>query len=85
MADINALWFGEFPEELIPHARKHCKFLVGDAQGFVRHVEQGGAMHHKDWANKSKYLKYFDLFKIDNKEAKTLCGATGSPARLSYK
>lgn len=32
-ADVNPLWYGEFPEKLIPIVRAKCKFLVGDAQG----------------------------------------------------
>jgi sugar/nucleoside kinase (ribokinase family) len=69
---INPLWYGEFPEKLIPLVREKCKFLVADAQGFIRHV-QGETIHRKDWNKKKKYLKYFDLFKLDNKEAKVLC------------
>jgi hypothetical protein len=37
---------------------------------------EGEAIHHKDWHKKKKYLKYFDLFKIDNREAKVLCGTS---------
>jgi sugar/nucleoside kinase (ribokinase family) len=38
---INALWYGEFPPEFIPKVKLSCpsvKYLVADAQGFVRHV-----------------------------------------------
>ena len=38
---VNPLWYGEFPESLIPIAKQHSRFLVGDAQGFTRHVVDG--------------------------------------------
>ncbi len=70
---INPLWYGEFPEELIPEVRKKANFLVGDAQGFLRNVENG-TMTYRDWKGKEHYLKYFDLFKVDINESKILTG-----------
>lgn len=75
---MNALWLGEFPEALIPVVRnlKFCKYLVGDAQGFIRQIQEEGKIVRADWANKKDYLKCFDLFKIDSGEANLLCGTT---------
>jgi sugar/nucleoside kinase (ribokinase family) len=70
---INPLWHGEFPEELIPVIRKKTKFLAGDAQGFLRNIENG-QMVYRDWERKKEYLKYFDLFKVDVNEARILTG-----------
>jgi len=71
---INPLWYGEFPEHLIPRIKAKCKFLIGDAQGFLRVVDADGKISHSNWPKKSEYLKYFDLFKFDNKEAELLFG-----------
>ncbi len=71
---MNPLWYGEVPDELIASLRQKCALLVGDAQGFVRHIRPDGSMYTKDWARKAQLLKHFDLFKIDNKEARVLCG-----------
>ncbi|MCD6551445.1 MAG: carbohydrate kinase, partial [Thermotoga sp.] len=60
---INPLWYGEFPEELIPVLRERVRFLSADAQGFLR-VEESGKLVYKDWEHKD-YLSYFDLFKVD--------------------
>jgi sugar/nucleoside kinase (ribokinase family) len=37
-------------------------------------MQSGGKISHKDWAAKDQYLKYFDLFKVDDKEATVLTG-----------
>jgi ATP-dependent exoDNAse (exonuclease V) alpha subunit len=37
-------------------------------------MQNGGKISHKDWAAKEQYLKYFDLFKVDDKEATVLTG-----------
>lgn len=71
---VNPLWYGEFPEELIPEIRKKTKFLIGDAQGFLRNVENG-KMTYRNWKNREHYLKYFDLFKVDINESKILTGS----------
>ncbi len=70
---VNPLWFGEFPDDLVPFIRKKTKFLAGDAQGFLRNVENG-KMVYKDWKNKEIYLQHFDLFKVDSTESKILTG-----------
>ncbi len=71
---INPLWHGEFPEKLIPEIRKKAKFLSGDAQGFLRNVENE-KMTYRNWKDKEYYLKYFDLFKVDINESKILTGS----------
>ena len=88
---VNPLWYGEFPPELLSIARRSCTHLVGDAQGFLRHVADGqmslkgsnlSTLSIKiqteysslDWEKKREYLGFFDLFKVDNKEAKVLTG-----------
>lgn len=48
---INPLWHGEFPEELIPIVRKRTRFLAGDAQGFLRNIENS-QMIYRDWKKK---------------------------------
>jgi len=76
---INPLSYGEFPDELIPKIKEmnpSVQYLVADAQGFIRHidVENEGKISYEDWRAKEKYLKYFDLFKVDDKEAAVLTG-----------
>jgi len=72
---VNPLWYGEFPEQLIPKIKSKCKFLIGDAQGFLRVVNPvDGKISHSNWPKKQEFLKYFDLFKFDNKEAGLLFG-----------
>jgi sugar/nucleoside kinase (ribokinase family) len=70
---VNPLWHGEFSEELIPLVRKKTSFLSGDAQGFLRNVRDK-KMVYEDWSEKRDYLRYFDLFKVDVKEAKIISG-----------
>ena len=70
---ISPLWHGEFPEELIEIVRKRAKILSGDAQGFLRNVDNDGNMYYKDWEHKD-LLEVFDVFKMDSKEAKILTG-----------
>ncbi|MBM4398439.1 MAG: carbohydrate kinase [Deltaproteobacteria bacterium] len=72
---VNPLWFGEFPDDLLPAARARAGVLAGDAQGFLRHVGDGeGRCSAHDWATKSRYLPLFDVFKADIGEATTLTG-----------
>lgn len=73
-AHVNPLWYGEFPEDLIPTLRKRVKFLSGDAQGFLR-VPDGGKLVYRDWKRK-EFLRFFDLFKVDSREAETLTGTS---------
>ncbi|PLV59145.1 carbohydrate kinase [Thermotoga sp. KOL6] len=69
---VNPLWFGEFPEDLIPILRKKVNFLSADAQGFLR-VPENGKLVYKKW-KRVEYLRFFDLFKMDAKESAVLTG-----------
>lgn len=72
---LAGLLYGDFPNELIENL--HKKGLVSaDAQGFLRHNENGSLCFH-DWADKKKYLPYMDFFKTDAAEAEILTGLTG--------
>ncbi len=70
---ISPLWHGEFPEELIEVVREKADFLSGDAQGFLRNVDEIGNMYYEDWKHKD-LLEVFDVFKLDSKEAKVMTG-----------
>ena len=70
---VTPLWYGEFPENLVPKLREKVSILSGDAQGFLRHVEKG-EMVYRDWEKKKEYLPMFDVFKVDIKEAEVLTG-----------
>lgn len=69
---LAGLLYGDFPNELIEALSKKGK-LTADIQGFLRHNE-GGTMNFHDWADKLKYLKYFDILKTDAAEAEILTG-----------
>lgn len=71
---LSALWYGEFPEELIEFVRERGEILAADAQGFLRNVVDNGQLRYQDWKDKGKYLKFFDVFKVDNNEAFVLTG-----------
>ncbi|MHB8874602.1 MAG: PfkB family carbohydrate kinase [Myxococcaceae bacterium] len=73
---INPLWYGAFPDSLIPVVRRKVAFLGADAQGFLRQVLEDGSMVHRDWAAKERYLPLLDLFKVDIKEAEILTGTS---------
>lgn len=70
---ISPLWHGEFPEELIEVVREKADFLSGDAQGFLRNIDESGNMYYEDWKHKD-LLEVFDVFKLDSKEAKVMTG-----------
>lgn len=71
---LAGLLYGDFPGELIEAL--HCKGLVSaDAQGFLRHNEEGKLCFH-DWSDKLKYLPYMDFLKTDAAEAEILTGLT---------
>ncbi|MDE7220736.1 MAG: ribokinase [Oscillospiraceae bacterium] len=75
---LAGLLYGDFPNELIEFL--HQKGLVSaDAQGFLRHNENGKLCFH-DWADKEKYLPYMDFLKTDAAEAEILTGLTDRAA-----
>lgn len=71
---LSSLWHGEFAEEMIVNLREKTKILISDAQGFLRNVVEDGQLKYQDWSQKTKYLKFFDVFKVDNNEAFVLTG-----------
>lgn len=73
---INPLWHGEFPERLLSVVREGTDLLIGDAQGFLRNVKEDGKMVYTIWEERFEYMKMFDIFKVDAKEARTLTGKT---------
>ena len=75
---LAGLLYGDFPDELIEFL--HTKGMVSaDAQGFLRHNENGRLCFH-DWADKLKYLPYMDFLKTDAAEAEILTGLTDRAA-----
>ena len=71
---VNPLWFGEFPPDLLPEARRNAAVLAADAQGFLRRVEPDGRMACRNWPEKVRYLECLDVFKVDLHEAGILTG-----------
>ncbi len=71
---LSALWHGEIPEELITVLRDKTEMLIGDAQGFLRNVAEDGQLRYQDWSEKTRYLKFFDVLKVDSNEAFILTG-----------
>ena len=75
---LAGLLYGDFPNELIEFL--HGRGLVSaDAQGFLRHNENGKLCFH-DWEDKLKYLPYMDFLKTDAAEAEILTGLTDREA-----
>lgn len=75
---LAGLLYGDFPNALIEAL--HEKGLVSaDAQGFLRHNEDGKLRFH-DWKDKLAYLPYMDFLKTDAAEAEILTGLTDRAA-----
>lgn len=74
LAHLAGLLYGDFPNELIEHLKTRG-MVSADAQGFLRHNEDGKLVFH-DWADKRKYLPCFDFLKTDTAEAEILTGLT---------
>lgn len=72
MYHLAGLLYGDFPNELIVDLASKGQ-LAGDAQGFLRHNENGAMVFH-DWADKKEMLKHFAFLKTDALEALTLTG-----------
>ncbi|MBE5808978.1 MAG: ribokinase, partial [Clostridiales bacterium] len=72
MAHLAGLLYGDFPNALIETLRSRGR-LTADAQGFLRHNENG-SMVFSDWTDKRTYLPYFDILKTDAAEAEILTG-----------
>lgn len=74
LCHLAGLLYGDFPGELIEFLHKKA-LLSADAQGFLRHNENGKLCFH-DWADKRRYLPYMDFLKTDAAEAEILTGLT---------
>jgi sugar/nucleoside kinase (ribokinase family) len=59
--------FNEITLECLKKARKDCKILSLDAQGFVRTLKNGEVVK-KFWRDREEFLKYVDLLKIGKDE-----------------
>ena len=82
---VNPLWAGEFPSELIPEAKRHAATLGGDAQGFLRAASPAdGLLAHRPWADMDRWLPFFDVFKADASEARSLTGSS-EPAEAARR
>ena len=81
---LAGLLYGDFPNELIEHLHERG-MVAADAQGFLRHNENGKMVFH-DWKDKLTYLPYMDFLKTDAAEAEILTGYTDrvSAARQLY-
>jgi len=74
---VNPLWMGMFPPELLEPARRCCRLLGADAQGFLRRVDPDGIAAHRPWPEAGAYLRLLDVLKVDIVEARTLTGVQG--------
>ncbi len=73
---LNPLWYGEFPVTLLPALKRRAPVLAGDAQGFLRQADPDGSMVNRDLPDKREVLAFFDVFKVDTKEAQILTGSS---------
>lgn len=78
LTHLAGLLYGDFPNELI-EALKERGMVSMDAQGFLRHNENGSLVFH-DWPDKCRYLPYMDFLKTDAAEAEILTGLTDRAA-----
>ena len=78
MTHLAGLLYGDFPGVLIESLKEQGK-LTADIQGFLRCNEDGKLVFH-DWAEKRKYLPYFDILKTDAAEAEILTGLSDRAA-----
>ena len=75
---LAGLLYGDFPNVLLEALKNQGK-LTADIQGFLRRNENGSLVFH-DWADKRKYLPYFDILKTDAAEAEILTGLSDRAA-----
>ena len=74
LAHLAGVVCGDFPNELIDFLKARGK-VSADAQGLLRHVENGKLIFH-DWKEKREYLPKLDFLKTDAAEAEILTGMT---------
>jgi len=63
--------FNEVTIECVKEARKNCKLLSLDAQGFLREVKNKEVVN-KFWDERDDFLKYIDLLKLGEHEISSL-------------
>lgn len=78
LCHLAGLLYGDFPDALLEELHKRA-LLSGDAQGFLRHNENGKMFLH-DWEEKLRFLPYMDFFKTDAAEAEILTGLSDREA-----
>lgn len=78
LCHLAGLLYGDFPNELLEELPRRG-LLSADAQGFLRHNEDGKLCFH-DWADKRRYLPYLDFLKTDAAEAEILTGLSDREA-----
>ena len=78
LTHLAGLLYGDFPNVLLEALKEQGK-LTADIQGFLRCNENGSLVFH-DWADKRKYLPYFDILKTDAAEAEILTGLSDRQA-----
>lgn len=71
---INASIRGEVPLAVIEYLKKKAGYLVADAQGFVRILDQDKRLVHAPWPEKEQVLSLIDIWKADIVEAESLTG-----------
>ncbi len=71
---INASTRGEVDIEVIEAMRNRETVVVADVQGFVRIVDNNGALKYDSWPGKEKILSQIDILKSDAVEAEALTG-----------
>ncbi len=78
LCHLAGLLYGDFPDELLEALHERA-LLSADAQGFLRHNDDGPMSLH-DWEDKLRFLPYMDFFKTDAAEAELLTGLTDREA-----
>lgn len=78
LCHLAGLLYGDFPAELIEALHRRA-LLSADAQGFLRHNENGKLVL-RDWEEKLRFLPYMDFFKTDAAEAEMLTGLSDREA-----
>jgi sugar/nucleoside kinase (ribokinase family) len=71
---INASVREEVSLEVIEALKYKGGYLVADAQGFIRIIDQDQKLIHAPWPEKKKVLSMIDVFKADSVEAESLTG-----------
>lgn len=78
LCHLAGLLYGDFPDSLLEALHSRA-LLSGDAQGFLRHNENGKLVL-RDWESKLRLLPLMDFFKTDAAEAEMLTGLSDREA-----